>query len=348
MSLQRNPLGRTGLTVPNICLGTMTFGQQNTEAEGHAQMDLALERGIDFFDTAELYSIPPKPETAGSTERIIGSWMKARGNRDRIFLATKIVGRSPMNWFRENGGGTRIDKAQIDEAVTGSLKRLQTDRIDLYQLHWPDRKLSVFGGWSYKDYPADYTPFHEILEAFVPWIERGVIGHLGVSNETAWGVMKFATEAEARGLPRIASIQNAYNLVNRTFEIGLAETSLREEVGLLAYSPLGQGYLTGKYLDGARPPGSRTALFDRGQRYEGPGAEAALRAYVELARDHGLTPAQLALKFCATRPFMTSVIIGATTMEQLVHDIDAFDAPWTEALEREVERLHATRPNPCP
>jgi aryl-alcohol dehydrogenase-like predicted oxidoreductase len=342
------PLGRTGLNVPLICLGTMTFGEQNTEADGHAQMDYALERGIDFFDTAELYAIPPKPETAGSTETIIGTWMKARGNRGKITLASKVVGRSPMTWFRADGSGSRVNKANIDEAVQNSLKRLQTDYIDLYQIHWPDRRINLFGGWSYKDYKQDYTAFEDILAALDVWVQKGAIRHIGLSNESPWGVMRFVEEAQRNGLPRIATIQNAYNLVNRVFELGLAEVSMREDVGLLAYSPLGQGYLTGKYLDGARPAGARTTLFERGQRYEGPSADKAIKAYVDLAADHGLTPSQLALKFCATREFMTSVIIGATTMDQLAHDIDAFDVPWSDELEKAVEAIHSTFPNPCP
>jgi aryl-alcohol dehydrogenase-like predicted oxidoreductase len=344
----RKPLGRTGLHVPIICLGTMTYGEQNTQVEAFAQMDYALERGVNFLDTAELYSIPPRPETSGSTETIIGAWLKERGNRDKITLATKITGRSPMTWFRADGSPTRVNKRHIDEAIEASLKRLQTDYVDLYQLHWPDRKLATFGGWGYKDYPNDYEPFEEILAALDAWVQKGAIRHIGVSNESAWGVMRFVEEAERRGLPRIASIQNAYSLVNRTFETGLAEVAIREDVGLLAYSPLAQGYLTGKYLGGARPEGARTTLFNRGQRYEGPSAEAALEAYVALAKAHDLTPAQLALKFCATRSFMTSVIIGATKMDQLVHDIDAFDAPWSEELEKAVETIHATYSNPCP
>jgi aryl-alcohol dehydrogenase-like predicted oxidoreductase len=346
--MQTRPLGRTGLTVPLICLGTMTFGQQNTQEDGFAQMDYALDRGIDFFDTAELYSIPPRPETTGSTEIIIGNWLKARGNRSKITLASKVAGRSPMTWIRDDGSGSRVNKANIDEAVQKSLKRLQTEYIDLYQIHWPDRRINLFGGWSYKDYKQDYTQFEDILAALDVWVQKGAIRHIGLSNESPWGVMRFVEEASRNGLPRIASIQNAYNLVNRVFEMGLAEIAMREEVSLLAYSPLAQGYLTGKYLGGARPAGARSTLFERGQRYEGPGAEPALKAYVDLAADHGLTPSQLALKFCATREFMTSVIIGATTMEQLVHDIDAFDAPWSEALENAVETLHATTPNPCP
>jgi aryl-alcohol dehydrogenase-like predicted oxidoreductase len=346
--MQTRPLGRTGLNVPLICLGTMTFGEQNTQDEGFAQMDYALDRGIDFFDTAELYAIPPKPETYGATEIIIGNWMKTRKNRSKITLASKVAGRSPMNWMRENGSGTRVNKAHIDEAVEKSLKRLQTDYIDLYQIHWPDRGINVFGGMTYKDYKQDYASFEDVLAALDVWVKKGAIRHIGVSNETPWGVMRFVEEAQRNGLPRIASIQNAYNLLNRVFEYGLAEIAMRENVGLLAYSPLAQGYLTGKYLDGARPAGARTTLFERGQRYEGPSADRAIRAYVELAGDHGLSPSQLALRFCATREFMTSVIIGATTMDQLTHDIDAFDAPWSEALEAAVNAIHNNIPNPCP
>jgi aryl-alcohol dehydrogenase-like predicted oxidoreductase len=348
MLTQTRPLGRTGLSVPLICLGTMTFGEQNTEADGHAQMDYSFERGITFLDTAELYAIPPRPETAGSTETIIGTWMKARGNRDKITLASKVVGRSPMTWFRADGSGSRVNKANIDEAVQGSLKRLQTDYIDLYQIHWPDRRINVFGGSTYRDYKNDYDSFEDTLSALDVWVKRGAIRNIGVSNESPWGVMRFVEEAHRNGLPRIATIQNAYNLLNRVFEMGLAEIAMRENVGLLAYSPLGQGYLTGKYLDGARPAGARTTLFERGQRYQGPNADPAIKAYIALAADHGLTPSQLALKFCATREFMTSVIIGATSMDQLVHDIGAFDAPWSEELERAVEAIHTTFTNPCP
>jgi aryl-alcohol dehydrogenase-like predicted oxidoreductase len=345
---ETRPLGRTGLNVPLICLGTMTYGEQNTQADGFQQMDYALERGLNFFDTAELYAIPPRAETYGATETIIGNWMKARGNRDKITLASKVAGRAPMTWARKDGEGTRVNKANIDEAVEASLKRLQTDYIDLYQIHWPDRRINLFGGWSYKDYKQDYCEFEDILSALDVWIKKGAIRHIGVSNESPWGVMRFVEEAVRNGLPRIASIQNAYNLVNRVFESGLAEIAMRENVGLLAYSPLAQGYLTGKYLDGARPPGARSTLFERGQRYQWPSADPAFKAYIALAGDHGLTPAQLSLKFCATRQFMTSVIIGATTMDQLTHAINAFDIEWSEELEKGVETILSTYPNPCP
>jgi len=341
-------LGRTGLKVSKICLGTMTWGDQNTEAEGHAQMDYALERGVTFWDTAEMYSVPPKPETQGSTERIIGTWFKKTGKRDQVILASKIAGRSPMGWTRDAGGTTRHTRAQIEEAVTKSLKRLQTDYIDLYQLHWPDRAIRTFGGMTYADYPLDFEPFETILESLGRHVEKGDIRHIGVSNETPWGVMRFVAEAEKRGLPRIASIQNAYNLVNRTFEVGLAEIAMREQVGLLAYSPLAQGYLTGKYQSGALPAGSRKQLYNRLGRYEGPGADVAIQSYLDLAKEKGLAPEALALKFCDTRPFTTSTIIGASSLAQLRADIDAFETPWTEDLEAAVEALHYRQPSPCP
>ena len=345
-------LGRTGLKVSRCCLGTMTWGSQNTEDEAHAQMDYALERGVNFWDTAEMYSSPPTPETQGNTERYIGSWLKKTGKRDQIVLASKVAGRGSafggLTWLRQDGTSTRHTRAQIDEAVGNSLKRLNTDYLDLYQLHWPDRAVRVFGGQTYKDYDQDYETFGDILEALDAHVKKGTIRAIGVSNEFPWGVMRFLAESEKRGLPRIASIQNAYHLANRTFEYGLAEIAMREQVGLLAYSPLAQGALTGKYLDGALPEGSRKALYNRMARYEGPGAEAAIRAYVDLAAQHGLDPANLALKFCDTRQFVTSTIIGATSMEQLRTNIDAFDIVWTDELEKAVDALHAAQPNPCP
>lgn len=352
--MQYRELGRTGLNVSSVCLGTMTWGDQNTEAEGHAQMDLAVERGVNFFDTAELYSIPPKPDTFGSTERIIGAWFAKTGRRRDIVLATKIVGRSPMAWFRDgsdglDGGMTRHTRKQIDAAVEQSLKRLQTDYIDLYQLHWPDRGYSGFGYLVYRDYPEDFLAFEDILEALSRHVEAGRIRHLGVSNESPWGVMRFLAAADARGWPRLVSIQNAYSLVNRSFETGgLAEIALREKVGLLAYSPLAQGYLTGKYRGGALPAGSRKALFDRLQRYERLGADTAFNAYLDLAAEIGASPAHLALKFVDTRPWTTSTIIGATTLGQLDENLAAFDFAWTKEVEDRVNALHNEYRNPCP
>ena len=348
--METRPLGRTGLSVTAISLGTMTWGQQNTESEGHEQMDYAVDRGVNFFDTAELYAIPPKPETQGATEKIIGSWFKARGNRDKIILATKIVGRSTNTWHRDDKVDLcRINKEQIDEAVEKSLKRLQTDYIDLYQLHWPDRPVNMFGGRiRTKDYQIEFEPFEEILSHLNEHVKKGNIRNIGVSNETAYGVMRFLAESDKHNLPRMVSIQNAYNLVNRTFEEGLDEVAMREQVGLLAYSPLAQGYLTGKYRDGALPKGSRKALFERLGRYEKPGAEDAINAYVDLATSRNIDPAKLAIKFCDTRPFTTSTIIGATTMDQLKTCIDAFDLNWTDELETEVNAIHQRNPSPCP
>lgn len=347
--MQYRPLGRTGLDVSQICLGTMTFGQQNTEAEGHAQMDYALDRGINLFDTAELYSIPPKPETQGSTERIIGTWLKARGSRDKVILATKAVGRTAMDWFR-GGRPAQLDRGNLEAAVDGSLRRLQTDYIDLYQLHWPDRPVSQFGSNAtvYRRMEGEEIAIHETLEALGDLVKAGKVRHVGLSNESAWGTMTYLKESGARGLPRVQSIQNAYSLVNRTFEIGLAEIADREQVSLLAYSPLAQGYLTGKYQGGALPPGSRKQLFNRLQRYETPGAAPAIDAYLAIAREAGLDPAQMALAFVNSRPFVTSNIIGATTMEQLKANIASLDVRITPELEERINAVHLMHGNPCP
>ncbi|MEN5084647.1 aldo/keto reductase [Bosea sp. TWI1241] len=347
-------LGRTDLQVSAICLGTMTWGQQNTEAEGHQQMDYALDQGVNFFDTAELYSIPPKAETQGSTERIIGSWFKARGNRDKVILASKVVGRSANTWFRDDGGETRVNRRQINEAVEKSLKRLQTDYIDLYQIHFPDRPMQWGSNPTrFKRAPfaaaADETPIAEQLDALGELVKAGKIRHVGLSNESAWGTMRFLAESDAGvGRPRPQSIQNAYNLLNRTYETALAEITMREQVGLLAYSPLAQGYLTGKYLDGARPAGARSTLFQRGQRYEVPGAEEAIRAYIGIAREAGLDPAELALAFVTSRPFVTANIIGATTMEQLKIAIGSAAVTLTPELEDKIDAVHQRVGNPCP
>ncbi|MEL6661598.1 MAG: aldo/keto reductase [Pseudomonadota bacterium] len=348
--MEMRKLGRADIDVSACCLGTMTWGQQNTEAEGHEQMDYALERGINFFDTAELYAIPPKPETQGKTEEIIGTWFKARGNRDKVILATKVVGRSDMTWHRSmDVKRCRLIKEHIDDAVEGSLRRLQTDYIDLYQMHWPDRPAPMFGReMDQGAYGIPFEPFEDILDHLNTHVKAGRIRHIGVSNETPYGVMRFLAESDARRLPRVQSIQNAYNLVNRTFETSLEEVAMREQVGLLAYSPLAQGYLTGKYRGGALPEGSRKALFDRLQRYERPEGLSAIESYLALADRTGLDPTQMAIKFCDTRPFTTSTIIGATTMDQLKTCIDAFDLTWTDELQSEIDQLHAAQPSPCP
>ncbi len=344
-------LGRTGIDVSLIGLGTMTYGEQNSEAEGHEQMDYAIDRGVNLFDSSELYSIPPKPETMGATERIIGSWFKARGNRDKVMLATKCVGRTVMTWFRADGSPGRLTRAQMTEAIDGSLKRLQTDYIDLYQLHWPDRA-TPFGANPTRYNPADFdgdgAPMHETLAIVQDFVTAGKIRHIGISNESAWGTMRFIAESNARKLPRIQSIQNGYNLLNRTFDTGLAEIAQRERVGLLAYSPLGQGYLTGKYQGGARPPGARNTLFNRGQRYELAGSEDATRAYLDLAATHGLDPAQMAIAFVNQQPFVTSTLIGATTMEQLKINIAAIDVTLSPDVTAGIDTIHQRTGNPAP
>ena len=351
--MEYRQLGRTDLEVSAICLGTMTWGQQNSEAEAHAQMDYAIEQGVNFFDTAELYAIPPRPETQGSTERIIGSWFKARKNRDKVILASKVCGRGGNTWFRDDKSPTRVTRKQIFEAVDKSLQRLQTDYIDLYQLHFPERPMpwgsnpTRFAKDAFAP-AADETPIAEQLDAFAEVIKAGKIRHLGLSNESAWGTMRFVTDSEARGTPRVQSIQNAYNLLNRTFETALAEVALHEDVGLLAYSPLAQGYLTGKYLDGARPAGARTTLFDRGQRYQTAGAEDAIKRYIALARESGLDPAQMALAFVNSRSFVTANIIGATSMEQLRTDIASIGVKLSPEVEAQIDAIHQLAGNPCP
>lgn len=348
--LEFRPLGRTGLSVSSICLGTMTFGQQNTEAEGHAQLDRALDAGINFLDTAEMYSVPPRAETQGSTERIIGSWLKARGGRDRVIIASKVAGRSDADWLRPGNRRIRLDAANIGHAIEGSLRRLGTDYIDLYQIHWPDRAVPMFGNRTptkpYGDGPE--VPIEETLGALANLVKAGKVRHVGLSNETPWGLHAFL-RAEERGVgPRVASVQNAYNLINRTYEQGLSEFAAREDVGLLAYSPLAQGYLTGKYLDGARPAGARSTLFNRGQRYEKPGTDAAVKAYMALAAELGLTIVQLAQAWVTSRPFVTSNIIGATSMDQLEETLATLDVVITPEIEDKVDAVFQLHGNPAP
>jgi len=338
-------LGTTGWKVSRVCLGTMTWGSQNNEAQGHAQLDYALSRGVNFIDTAEMYSSPPRRETYGATETIIGTWLKNRMDRDKIYLASKIAGPSPMDWLNADSSSRRFNAEQITRAVEGSLKRLQTDYIDLYQLHWPDRPVVLFGRKPDGGQPE--TPHEETLRALEDMVKAGKIRAFGVSNETSWGVMSFLREAERHGLPRVQSIQNAYSLLVREFELGLGEVCAREKVGLLAYSPLAQGYLTGKYRNGALPEGARKTLYNRLQRYESEGAQEAVDAYVKLAQEHGLDPAQMALKFVDTRPFTAATIIGQTSLEQLKTDIDAFDLELPEEVMKGISKIHRWRPNPA-
>ncbi len=302
--MEYRKLGPTALQVSAICLGTMTFGEQNSEADAHEQIDYALDRGVNFIDAAEMYPVPPRAETQGRTETYIGSWLAKTGRRRDVVLATKVTGhaRTAMEYLRD-GETPRLTPAQIRRAVEDSLERLQTDHIDLYQLHWPDRATNTFGKRGYVHDPADEpVPIEETLGELARLADEGKIGHVGLSNETPWGVMQFLRAAERESLPRAVSIQNPYSLLNRSFEIGLAECSIREQVGLLAYSPLAFGVLSGKYLDGARPEGARLTRWERFARYQGHRAEQATAAYVALAREHGLDPAQMALAYVTSRP----------------------------------------------
>lgn len=346
--MEKRPLGRTDLHVSALCLGTMMYGDQIDAMDAHRQMDICLERGVDFFDTAELYTVPPKPETQGESERIVGQWMADRGARDKVILATKVVGRSPMTWIRD-GEETRVTPAQIKVAVDRSLKNLQTDYIDLYQIHWPDRNLQLWGLGlkGYKHFDDAGVPIEETLGALGDLVKEGKIRHLGLSNETAWGVMRFLRESENRNLPRVVSIQNCYNLLNRTFETGLAEIAIEENVGLLAYSPIAQGVLTGKYRDGALPKGSRGAMFGRLDRYKTPSAETAINAYVDIAQKFGVDPAAFAMQFVTTRSFVTSNIFGANGEQQLETVLSSADVTWTDEMEKAINEVHAAGANPC-
>ena len=340
-------LGNTDLDVSVICLGTMTYGEQNTQNEGFEQMDYALEQGINFFDTAELYAIPPRKETYGKTEEIIGNWFKKKKNRSKVILATKVSGPG-LNWIR--GGENQYNKKNLNEAVNQSLKRLQTDYIDLYQLHWPERKSNYFGklGYEHKD-DNEWNEFEDILISLNEIIKSGKINYIGLSNETAWGLSKFLEISKLKNLPRVVSVQNPYNLLNRTYEIGLAETSIRENSGLLAYSPLASGILSGKYRNGSLPEGSRMKLFgDRFPRYKTKNSNNAVEEYYKIAKMHNLNLAQMSLKFCELQPFMTSVIIGATTMEQLKTDIESVNVKLTDEVMKQINEVQETYTNPCP
>ena len=346
--MQYRKLGRTDLSVSAICLGTMTWGEQNTEAEGHAQIEYALSKGINFIDVAEMYPVPPKPETCGRTEEIVGTWLgKNKAKRKDVIVATKVTGAS--NKLNHVRGGARLDAANIRTAVEGSLRRLQTDYIDVYQTHSPDRPANFFGTLDYVHRPdADPgTPLEETVETMAALAKEGKIRHFGVSNETPWGTMKHLELATAGKGPRIVSIQNAYSLLNRSFEIGHSEISLREDVGLLAYSPLAMGVLVGKYLNGARPAGSRLMLYERFKRYSTPRAEPAAIEYVRIAREAGLDPAQMALAFVTGRPFLAATIIGATRPEQLAADIASVDLKLSPDVLAAIEGVHAANPNPC-
>ncbi|WP_163400111.1 aldo/keto reductase [Flavobacterium fluviatile] len=340
-------LPNTDIKVSKICLGTMTFGQQNTEAEGHLQMDYAFENGVNFFDTAEMYSVPANEATYGSTEKIIGTWFKKSGNRDKIVLASKIAGPNPnFGYMREN---LDFSPASVKYALENSLKRLQTDYIDLYQLHWPERKTNSFGQRGFKVQDETWEDnFREVLETFDGLIKEGKIKHIGVSNENAWGMMRFLEESKYQNLPRIKTIQNPYNLLNRLFEVGSAEVSIHENVGLLAYSPLAFGVLSGKFLTGEPHPKARINLFPQYKRYNSDQSTQATRLYQQIAQKHGLTLTELALGFVLQQPFLTSAIIGATTLDQLKENIATIDVTLSKEILAEIEEVQNIIPDPAP
>ena len=340
-------LGTTNLDVSLICLGTMTWGTQNTEKEAFEQMDYSVEEGINFFDTAELYSVPPNSDSYGKTEVMIGNWFEKRKNRKKIILATKVAGPG-CNWIR--GGGNNFDEKTIGEAIDGSLKRLKTDYIDLYQLHWPERSTNYFGK---RDYTVDsdegeWNSFESVLEALEKFIKSGKIRYIGMSNETPYGLSKYIELSKSKKLPRMMSVQNPYNLVNRTYEIGMSEISIREKCGLLVYYPLATGALSGKYRNGQMPKNSRQALFKGWERHLNPLAVKAYEEYYKLAKENNMTMAQLAQAFVNTRPFVTSNIIGATTMDQLKENINSVNIELSDDILSKINIIHNNNPNPSP
>lgn len=345
--MEMRRLGNSTIEVSALCLGTMTWGEQNSADQAFEQMDYARSRGINFFDTAEMYPVPPRPETQGRTETYIGQWLRARGEREALVLASKATG--PGNEHIRGGSG--LNRERLLAAFEGSLERLQTDYIDLYQIHWPNRETNFFGklGYSHRAEEADVEANqHELLKTLSELVASGRVKTVGLSNETPWGVLNFLRLADRYELPRVVSIQNPYNLLNRTFEVGLAEIALREKVGLLAYSPLAFGMLSGKYRHGQRPEGARITLFERFQRYNNPQAAVATERYALLAEEHGLDFAQMALAFINAQPFVTSNIIGATSMAQLQSNIDSAELVLSEALRQGIEDIHRAQPNPAP
>ena len=341
-------LGNTDLKVSTICLGTMTWGEQNTEQEGFEQMDFALDHGVNFWDTAELYSIPPRAETFGYTEKIIGNWFKKTKKRSSVILATKVAG--PARDYLRNGENSFVGK-NLDQAINGSLKRLKTDYIDLYQLHWPERNVNMFGrlGYKHDDNEDEWNKIEDVLYELQKYIKSGKIRYIGLSNETPWGVSRFLQLSENFGLPRMMSIQNPYNLLNRSYEVGLAEISIRDKIGCLAYSPLATGYLTGKYRNGALPKGSRIDRDgDFWTRYQKPNMEKAVEEYFKISKKYDVNFTKMSLKFCEIQPFMTSVIIGATTMEQLKENIESVNINLTSDLIKDLNEIQKIYPNPCP
>jgi len=344
-------LGTTDIDVSVICLGTMTFGEQNSQQEGFDQMDYALERGINFFDTAELYAVMPRKETYGKTEEIIGSWFQQKKNRSKVILASKIASKTEndLTWIRDGAEKLGFDKKNMNAAIDASLQRLQTDYIDLYQLHWPERKVPKFGklDFEYDPYDNEWTQIEEVLDNLNNLIKSGKIRYVGLSNETPWGVMKFLHVAKEKNLPRMMSIQNVYSLVNRVFDIANSEVSIRENCGLLAYSPLAGGRLSGKYIN-QQPTNARYTLWpSRFDRHHTKRGEMAIAKYVSLAKKYNITPSTFANAYVNDRPFVTSNIIGATTIEQLRENIDSIDITLSNEILHEIEDIHLSDPNPC-
>lgn len=339
-------LPNTNIKVSKICLGTMTFGEQNTEKEGHQQLDFAIDNGVNFIDTAEMYSVPGRKETQGSTEKIIGSWI-AKGNRDKIILATKITGPSRgLAYIREN---LNFSKKTLTETIEKNLNRLQTDYIDLYQLHWPERVTNCFGIRNYKHNNNPWKEnFAEVVETLNSFIKQGKIRHYGISNETPYGILRYLEEAKNKNLTPPITIQNPYNLLNRTFEIGNAEIAIKKNVGLLAYSPLAFGHLTGKFLDGKKHPNSRVALFPQMARYSSEEVKNAVNKYAEVAKKHGLSLTEMSLAFINQQPFLTSNIIGATNLNQLKENMDSIHISLSDDVLQDIESVFKTQPNPAP
>ena len=341
-------LGNTDLDVSTIRLGTMTWGEQNTQEEGFEQMDYALDQGVNFWDTAELYSVPPKEETFGHTEIIIGNWFEKTKKRDKIILATKVSG--PGRNYTRNGENSFVGK-NLAEALEQSLKRLKTDYIDLYQLHWPERSVNNFGnlGYKHKENEKDWNKFEDVLENLKKFIDSGKIRYVGLSNETPWGVSKFLEISKEKNLPRMMSVQNPYSLLNRSYEVGLAEMSIREKIGLLAYSPLASGFLSGKYRNNQIPKNSRIERDgDFWTRYNKPNKDKAVDAYYEISKKYNLNFAQMSLKFCEIQKFITSIIIGATTMEQLKTDIESVNVNLSDEVIKQINEVQKIYTNPCP
>ena len=339
-------LGNTDLDVSTICLGTMTWGEQNTQDEAFEQMDFALSNGVNFWDTAELYAVPPRKETYGDTEEIIGNWFEKTKKRKEVILATKVAG--PARDYLRNGENS-FTGPNLESALNNSLKRLKTDYVDLYQLHWPERNVNNFGRLGYVHKEKDWNQFEDVLGELNKYIKAGKIRYIGLSNETPWGALNYLQLSKDKNLPRMMSIQNPYSLLNRSYEVGLAEVSIREKIGCLAYSPLASGYLTGKYRNKNFPKGSRMERdFDFWTRYRKPNTEAAVELYFKICEKHNLNMTQMSIKFCEIQEFMTSVIIGATTMEQLKSDIESVNVNLSNDVIEEINQVQTIYPNPCP